>query len=90
MNYRKHGFTQRKPKEPGVYFISNTGHLTLAGPRREYERWDVAEVIFFAGSYTNAHDNCEEFAHWRMKCLGGLEYAWRPGMWIKGPIRPDA
>ncbi len=90
MNYRKHGFTQRKPKEPGVYFVSTDGHQTLAGPRREAERWDVADVIFYAGSYRNAHDNREDLAHWRLQTLGGLSYAWRPGMWMKGPIRPDA
>ena len=89
MNYRKARFTQRKPKEPGVYFVSTSGHRTLAGPRREIERWDVADVIFFAGSYTNAHDNCEDNAHWRIQTLGGLGYSWQPGMWIKGPIRPE-
>lgn len=90
MNYRKLGFTQRKPKEPGVYFVSTDGHQTLAGPQRERERWDVAEVMFFAGSYTNAHDNYESNAHWRLQTLGGVNFAWHPGMWMKGPIRPDA
>jgi len=90
MNYRKHGFTQRKPKEPGLYFISTDGHRTMAGPRREVERWDVAEVIFFAGSYTNAYDNHEEHAHWLITSMCGLSYAWKPGMWLKGPIRPDS
>ena len=90
MNYRKHGFTQRKPTEPGVYFVSTDGHHTLAGPRREAERWDVAEIIFYAGSYTNAHHNREDIAHWRLQTLGGIDRAWHVGMWTKGPIRPDA
>ena len=89
MNYRKHGFTQRKPKEPGVYFVSTDGHQTKTGPNREIERWDVADIIYFAGSYGNAYHNREEYAHWRITTLGGLDYAWRRGMWIKGPIKPE-
>jgi hypothetical protein len=88
MNWRKYGFSQRKPKYPGVYFVSTDGHQTLAGPKREMERWDVADVIFFAGGYTNVHDNREANAHWRLQTLGGSEYAWRKGMWMKGPISP--
>jgi hypothetical protein len=90
MNWRKHGFTQKKPTKPGVYFVATDGHLPMAPARRLRERWDVADVIFFAGSYTNAHDNVEANAHWRISTLGGLNYSWRPGMWLKGPITPLA
>lgn len=88
MNWRKAGFSQRKPKKPGVYFIGTDGHLTMTPPQNLREHWDVAQVMFFAGSYNNAHENTEELAHWRISSLSGLDYAWRPGMWMKGPISP--
>ena len=87
MNYRKAGFTQRKPKAPGVYFVSPR-IVRHDGPRRHREGWEVAEIHFSAGGYGNEHENREEAAHWHIKALGGLEYAWQPGMWTKGPIRP--
>ena len=88
MNYRKHGFTQRKPTVPGVYFISTDGIVTMYGPRREAEKWDVAEIIYYAGSYTNVHENREDRSFWQIKTLSGTSFAWRRGMWIKGPIAP--
>ena len=87
-NWRKLGFTQRKPKRPGVYYIAHDGHLPMHPPQRLYDGWDVADVMFYAGSYDNAHMNVEEWAHWRITTLGGISYAWRPGMWMKGPISP--
>lgn len=89
MNYRLHGFTQRKPKLPGVYFVS-TNITVLNGPRRLTQGWDVAEIIFFAGSFSNVHDCNEACAHWRLTLLSGISRAWHPGMWIKGPISPIA
>lgn len=91
MNYRKAGFTQRRPAEPGVYYVScqqmRPGRFA---PPRNAAGWDVAEVIYWAGSYSNVHENRESAAHWRIKCLDGLAYAWKPGMWMKGPISPTA
>ena len=87
-SWRKHGFSQRKPTRPGVYYVVTDGHLPMTPPRRIYEGWDVADVMFFAGSYSNAHDNIEEFAHWRISTLNGTSYSWRPGMWMKGPLSP--
>jgi hypothetical protein len=86
VNWKKRGFSQRKPREPGVYFVRTDGHLPMAPARRLQEHWDVAEIIYFAGSYTNASENRESAACWRIKTLGGLEYTWRRGTWIKGPI----
>lgn len=88
INYRKLGFTQRKPTEPGVYFISTDHARRDPIPPREHEGWDVAEIIFLAGSYDNVYHQREEFARWHVKTLSGLEYTWGKGMWIKGPIRP--
>lgn len=82
------GFSQRKPKEPGVYYVRTDGHLPMTPPQRLREGWDVADVMFYAGSYSNAHENREENAHWRVTTLNGLSFAWQPGMWIKGPIAP--
>jgi len=86
--WKASGFTQRKPREPGVYFIRTDGHLPQAPARRLREHWEIAEIIYFAGSYTNASDNSEQGAHWRVKTLDGLSYRWSRGMWIKGPIHP--
>lgn len=89
MNYRKAGFNQKKPTEPGVYMVSVNPRLAPRDPpRRLLEGWDMAEIIFFAGSYSNAHDNRESCAHWQISTLGGLTYAWRRGTWIKGPLKP--
>lgn len=89
MNWRKLGFTQRKPTEPGVYIVSIDRRLIPSEPpRRLLDGWDVADVIFFAGSYSNAHDNRESLAHWQITTLGGLTYGWRRGTWMRGPIKP--
>jgi len=85
--WRAAGFTQRKPKAPGVYFISNDFKPRTCPPRLR-EGWDVAEVRFTAGSFGNEYDQREEFAHWRLQTLGGLDMAWRKGMWMKGPMSP--
>lgn len=92
MNWRKLGFTQRKPTLPGVYFVSSVKPLPrigARGPERLAQGWDIAEVMFWAGSYDNVHENLESRAHWRLKLLSGIECAWRRGMWIKGPITPE-
>ncbi len=91
MNYRKAGFTQRKPKAPGVYFISADAASVprVAPPRLREEGWDVAEIMYWAGSYDNAYRNSERHAFWQVKTLGsGVSFAWQPGMWTKGPISP--
>lgn len=88
ISWRGVGFTQRKPREPGIYFIRlDAGHSQLTPPQNIRDGWDVAQVFFDAGSFSNAYDNREEFAHWRVESLGGICHAWRPGMWIKGPIK---
>lgn len=88
MKWRKSGFTQAKPKTPGVYFIRTDGLLPMAPKRRIQEGWDVADVMFYAGSFTNPSDNREGVAHWLISTLDGESYRWRPGMWLKGPIEP--
>lgn len=62
----------------------------MAPPERLTQRWDVADILFFAGSYTNAHENRESAAHWRVQTLSGISYRWCPGMWTKGPLNPFA
>jgi len=89
MNYKKAGFTHRKPKEPGVYFISASPVRPLECPRHIREGWTVAHIIYFAGSYSNVYDNQESAAFWQIQTLCGLCYAWKKGMWIKGPIAAD-
>ena len=88
-NWGKHGFSQKRPKEPGVYFIvSNELICSHNGPRRLKEHWDIAEIYFYAGSSGNVFENREYMAHWRIKYLQGIETGWKKGMWIKGPINP--
>lgn len=91
MNYRKAGFTQRKPVQPGVYLISaRAGVQARSCPPRIVEGWDVAEILYWAGSYDNAYRNRELNAFWQVTSLGdGCTFAWQPGMWTKGPIRPE-
>ncbi len=91
MDYRKAGFTQRKPREPGVYLIaSGTGIMPRTAPPRLRDGWDVAEVMYWAGSYDNAYRNNERDAFWQITTLGsGVTFAWQPGMWTKGPILPS-
>lgn len=88
-NWRKLGFTQRRPKDPGVYFVV-TDHKPREPAQRLRENWDIAEVRFTAGSFGYETDQREDFAHWRLKTLDGLDMAWRRGMWLKGPISPLA
>lgn len=87
MDYRKAGFSQRKPKQAGVYFIS-CETISTSHPPHTMEGWDVAEVYFYAGSYGNVYEQSESHAAWKIKSLRGIEYYWKPGMWIKGPIAP--
>jgi hypothetical protein len=89
MNYHKLGFTQKKPKVPGAYLISSDCHRPLDAPRRLQEGWEIANIIFYAGSFSNVNDNREDCAHWLISTLSGLNYGWRKGMWTKGPISPD-
>jgi len=92
LSWKKHGFSQRKPKVPGVYFIIlDSGDYEAVfshDPIHLQERWDIAEIHFHAGSYFNVYENREEFAYWNIKTLNGLDYGWKKGMWIKGPISP--
>ena len=88
MNYRALGFSQRKPKVAGVYLIScERGHL--GAPRHVRDGWDVALLYFYAGSFTCTYEQSEERSAWRVKSLRGIEYRWKPGMWIKGPLTAD-
>lgn len=89
MNYRAQGFTQRKPKVSGVYFISAECRRPLSDPANIRQGWDVAQIYFFAGSYSSVHDNSESRAHWMVSTLDGISFTWRPGMWLKGPISPE-
>lgn len=91
MDYRKAGFTQRKPREPGVYLINaGAAHTPRTAPPRLHEGWDVAEIMYWAGSYDNVYRNNERHAFWQVTSLGaGVTFAWQPGMWTKGPIRPE-
>lgn len=68
--------------------MATDGHIPMIPSRNQREHWEVVQIIFFAGSYTNVHDNYEEHAHWRMSSLGGIDQAWSPGTWLKGPISP--
>jgi hypothetical protein len=88
MNYRALGYTQRRPREAGVYLISCDRAGNNCGLHNQ-QGWDVALLYFFAGSFDNAYVQNGEHAHWRVKSLRGLEYAWRAGMWIKGPLLPS-
>lgn len=88
IKWREVGFTQRKPKEPGVYFVRTDGHLPMAPKERMREHWDIADVHFYAGDYFNPSNNREGACVWRIHTLDGLSYTWRPGMWLKGPIHP--
>ena len=90
MNYRKEGFTQRRPQEPGVYLVSAHNVRPKAAPPRLQHGWDVAEIMYWAGSYDNAYKTSDRNAFWQVTTLGGgVTYAWQPGMWTKGPITPD-
>ena len=86
MNYRALGYTQRKPKEAGVYLVSceRNGHNQ---PLHTQQGWDVALIYFHNGSggYYDRHDH----GLWMVKSLRGVEYAWSAGMWIKGPLLPS-
>jgi hypothetical protein len=88
VKWREAGFSQRKPREPGVYFVRTSGHLPMAPKQRLKEGWDVADVMFFAGSFTNPSDNREESACWLITQLDGCGYTWKRGMWLKGPLTP--
>lgn len=83
MNWRALGFTQRRPTSPGVYLFGDD-----RSPNR-VEPWTVGRFYYFAGSFSNAYENVESAAHWRINSVDGLSFAWRKGMWIKGPIGPD-
>ena len=89
-NWRKHGFTQRKPRVAGIYFVSleeaNNGRGSV--PQNQRQGWDVGQIRFAAGGSDNEYCNSEEFSHWRIETLDGVDYAWRKGMWTKGPISP--
>jgi len=87
MDWKKYGFTQKKPKEHGVYFI-NSNFKMQNPPPRILDGWDIAEIYFSAGSLTNIYDNREDLARWHVKMLQGIEMCWHKGMWIKGPIKP--
>ena len=46
------GFTQRRPKDPGVYYIKND-IKRLHPSLREVEGWDIVELRFSAGGCGN-------------------------------------
>ncbi len=92
IGWKKNGFSQKKPKEPGVYFIildsAPYQDIYSHNPKHIQERWDIAEIHFHAGSYFNVYENQEKFARWNIKTLNGADYNWKKGIWIKGPINP--
>jgi len=85
--WKEAGFTQRRPKDPGVYFMKNDLN-SLHPSIREAEGWDVVELRFTAGGWGNESNNREDMAHWRVSTLSGIDRAWHKGMWLKGPISP--
>ena len=87
MNYRAYGFTQRRPRVAGVYLISCEPGGGNHGSRVR-DGWDVALIYYYCGSFTSVYEQSEERARWCVKSLRGLEYSWKPGMWIRGPIIP--
>ena len=85
MNYRALGYTQHKPTEPGIYLIGCEPARGHDAPLNAQQGWDVA-ILYF---YTNGGYYSQREGHWRVKSLRGLEYTWRRGMWIKGPLMPS-
>lgn len=84
---RAAGFTQRKPKEPGIYFFANEHELAdFANPQRLREGWDVASIYWRNAACYSAFDAASEKGVWYIEALSGSNFAWRKGMWIKGPI----
>jgi hypothetical protein len=86
MNYRALGYTQRKPKEAGVYLISCERN-GFNQPLNAQQGWDVALIYFYNGS--GGHYDRHGDGLWRIKTLRGVEYSWTAGMWIKGPLLPS-
>lgn len=89
-NPRAHGFSQARPRKPGVYFIAidDSGYWPST---REQNGWDVAWVYWSPDSGVvdarNGGDISPE-GHWRVRALAGTERAWVKGMWLKGPLTP--
>ena len=83
------GFTQRRPKEPGIYFVAVDEHCGRHTPHRHTEGWDVANIYFTHSLSVSApYDSHGEEGWWCMTTLDGITKAWRKGMWTKGPISP--
>jgi len=88
LDYKALGYTQRRPRSAGIYLIS-CERCGNRFPLNAQQGWDVGLLYFYAGSFDNAYVQSGEHAHWRIKSLRGVEYAWKAGMWIKGPLLPS-
>jgi hypothetical protein len=82
---RTWGFSQARPKEPGIYFVLTDLDRTPQTDR-EREGWDVAHVYWNNSGWGITEPT--ERGHWRMKLLSGIDRAWGKGTWLKGPINP--
>lgn len=85
---RTWGFKQARPKFPGVYFIvADRKHETRHPLNRVREGWEIAHVYWENDGFGIQEPT--ENGVWRIKTLGGLEYTWVKGAWLKGPIDPS-
>lgn len=80
------GFSQARPKKPGVYFILTDGHVTMHARRCEKECWDVCYVSWENDAFGT--DEPTEDGRWVIQTLVGISYTWRKGIYLKGPIDP--
>ena len=85
---RTWGFRQARPTRPGVYFIvADRRHECLQPPNRIRDGWEIAHVFWENDGYGSKEPT--ERGVWRIKTLGGIEYTWVKGTWLKGPIDPS-
>lgn len=89
---RAAGFSQKRPKVPGIYYIAHPhDKMEPHNPQRFKEGWDVASIFYqIDGQFLGfgSYDSGAESGIWYIETMGGVSYAWRKGMWIKGPISP--
>lgn len=85
---RTWGFKQARPKRPGVYFIiADRRHEMRMPLDRVREGWEIAHVHWENDGFGTREPT--ERGVWHIKTLGGLEYTWAKGTWLKGPIDPS-
>ncbi len=89
ISWKKLGFTQARPKRPGLYFV-NVEREDAHPPQFMREGWEIANVFYDASGWShNLYDNSDANAHWRISRITGIEQRWEKGMWTKGPIQID-